>query len=60
MAAGDYVSVFSQANSEEAELALECTEFKTDVKGEGKELVSVQKPWPSHSGIETEDYETSK
>ena len=60
MAAGECVSVFSQADSEEAELALERTELKTDVKGKRKELVSFQKPWPSHSGIETEDYETSK
>lgn len=41
MAAGEYVSVFSQADSEEAELALERTELKTDVKGERKELSSI-------------------
>jgi VIT1/CCC1 family predicted Fe2+/Mn2+ transporter len=41
MAAGEYVSVFSQADSEEAELALEGTELKTDVKGERKELSSI-------------------
>ena len=41
MAAGEYVSVFSQADSEEAELALERTELKNDVKGERKELSSI-------------------
>lgn len=41
MAAGEYVSVFSQADSEEAELALERTELKIDVKGERKELSSI-------------------
>ena len=46
MAAGEYVSVFSQADSEEAELALERTELKTDVKGERKELVRFHKLWP--------------
>jgi VIT1/CCC1 family predicted Fe2+/Mn2+ transporter len=41
MAAGEYVSVFSQADSEEAELALERRELKTDIKGESKELSSI-------------------
>jgi VIT1/CCC1 family predicted Fe2+/Mn2+ transporter len=41
MAAGEYVSVHSQADTEEAELALERTELKTDNKGEHKELASI-------------------
>jgi VIT1/CCC1 family predicted Fe2+/Mn2+ transporter len=41
MAAGEYVSVHSQADSEEAELALERTELKTDNKGEHKELAAI-------------------
>jgi VIT1/CCC1 family predicted Fe2+/Mn2+ transporter len=41
MAAGEYVSVHSQADSEEAELALERTELKTDNKGEHKELTAI-------------------
>ena len=41
MAAGEYVSVHSQADSEEAELALERTELKTDSKGEHKELSAI-------------------
>ncbi len=41
MAAGEYVSVHSQADSEEAELALERTELKTDGKGEHKELSAI-------------------
>ena len=38
MAAGEYVSVHSQADTEEAELNLERTELKEDDKGEQKEL----------------------
>jgi VIT1/CCC1 family predicted Fe2+/Mn2+ transporter len=41
MAAGEYVSVHSQADSEEAELALERTELKTDNTGEHKELTAI-------------------
>src|ERR1017187_9712090 len=41
MAAGEYVSVHSQADTEEAELALERTELKTDNKGEHKELSAI-------------------
>ena len=41
MAAGEYVSVHSQADSEEAELALERTELRTDNKGEHKELAAI-------------------
>ena len=41
MAAGEYVSVHSQADSEEAELALERTELRTDNKGEHKELTAI-------------------
>jgi VIT1/CCC1 family predicted Fe2+/Mn2+ transporter len=41
MAAGEYVSVHSQADTEEAELALEHTELKTDSKGEHKELMAI-------------------
>jgi len=41
MAAGEYVSVHSQADSEEAELALERTELKNDNKGEHKELTAI-------------------
>jgi VIT1/CCC1 family predicted Fe2+/Mn2+ transporter len=41
MAAGEYVSVHSQADTEEAELALERTELKSDNKGEHKELSAI-------------------
>ena len=41
MAAGEYVSVHSQADSEEAELALERRELKTDSPGEHKELAAI-------------------
>jgi VIT1/CCC1 family predicted Fe2+/Mn2+ transporter len=41
MAAGEYVSVHSQADTEEAELNLERTELKTDNKGEHKELAAI-------------------
>jgi VIT1/CCC1 family predicted Fe2+/Mn2+ transporter len=41
MAAGEYVSVHSQADTEEAELALERTELKNDNKGEHKELAAI-------------------
>ena len=41
MAAGEYVSVHSQADSEEAELALERRELKTDNVGEHKELAAI-------------------
>src|SRR5277367_2111149 len=41
MAAGEYVSVHSQADNEEAELALELSELKTDNAGEHKELAAL-------------------
>src|ERR1039457_5109031 len=41
MAAGEYVSVHSQADTEEAELALERTELKEDNQGEHKELMAI-------------------
>lgn len=41
MAAGEYVSVHSQADTEEAELNLERTELKNDNKGEHKELAAI-------------------
>jgi len=41
MAAGEYVSVHSQADTEEAELELERTELKTDDKGEHQELMAI-------------------
>jgi VIT1/CCC1 family predicted Fe2+/Mn2+ transporter len=41
MAAGEYVSVHSQADTEEAELNLERTELRTDTKGEHKELAAI-------------------
>ncbi|MGH9617104.1 MAG: VIT1/CCC1 transporter family protein [Acidobacteriaceae bacterium] len=41
MAAGEYVSVHSQADTEGAELDLERHELKTDNKGEHKELAAI-------------------
>jgi vacuolar iron transporter family protein len=41
MAAGEYVSVHSQADSEQAELNLERGELKEDNKGEHEELVAI-------------------
>jgi VIT1/CCC1 family predicted Fe2+/Mn2+ transporter len=41
MAAGEYVSVHSQADTEKADLALERAELKTDDKGEHKELMAI-------------------
>jgi len=41
MAAGEYVSVHSQADTEEAELNLERTELREDNKGEQKELMAI-------------------
>lgn len=41
MAAGEYVSVHSQADREEAELALERTELRTDNAGEHKNLAAI-------------------
>ena len=41
MAAGEYVSVQSQADTEEAELNLERTELKEDNQGEHKELMAI-------------------
>src|SRR6202166_3406997 len=41
MAAGEYVSVHSQADTEQADLALERAELKTDNTGEHKELAAI-------------------
>jgi VIT1/CCC1 family predicted Fe2+/Mn2+ transporter len=41
MAAGEYVSVHSQADAEQADLALEREELKTDDKGERRELAAI-------------------
>src|ERR1700737_5528056 len=41
MAAGEYVSVHSQADTEDAELKLERRELKADEKGERKELMAI-------------------
>ena len=41
MAAGEYVSVRSQADSEGAALALEKRELETDSEGEHKELTAI-------------------
>ncbi|HXJ06299.1 MAG TPA: VIT family protein [Candidatus Acidoferrum sp.] len=41
MAAGEYVSVHSQADTEQAELDLERSELKADDKGERKELAAI-------------------
>ncbi|HUX43896.1 MAG TPA: VIT family protein [Terracidiphilus sp.] len=41
MAAGEYVSVHSQADTEKADLALERTELKEDAKGELQELKEI-------------------
>ena len=41
MAAGEYVSVHSQADTEQADLKLERAELKTDDAGERKELAAI-------------------
>jgi vacuolar iron transporter family protein len=41
MAAGEYVSVYSQADTEHADLELERAELKADDKGEHKELMAI-------------------
>ncbi len=41
MAAGEYVSVHSQADTEKADLKLERAELKTDDRGEHKELAAI-------------------
>src|SRR5579863_8874471 len=41
MAAGEYVSVYSQADTEQADLNLERAELKADEKGEHKELAAI-------------------
>jgi VIT1/CCC1 family predicted Fe2+/Mn2+ transporter len=41
MAAGEYVSVHSQADTEKADLKLERAELKTDEEGERKELAAI-------------------
>ena len=41
MAAGEYVSVHSQADTEQADLALERSELKLDAPGEHKELTAI-------------------
>jgi vacuolar iron transporter family protein len=47
MAAGEYVSVHSQAATEEAELKLERAELNADDKGEHKELMDLTRHGPS-------------
>ena len=44
MAAGEYVSVHSQADTEKADLELERSELKTDNKGEHEELAEIYIP----------------
>jgi VIT family len=46
MAAGEYVSVHSQAATEEAELKLERAELNADDKGEHKELMDLTRHGP--------------
>ncbi len=41
MAAGEYVSVHSQADSEQADLAREAKELESDVEGEHRELAAI-------------------
>ena len=41
MAAGEYVSVHSQADTEQADLKLERKELKTDIEGEHRELAAI-------------------
>lgn len=41
MAAGEYISVHSQEDTEQADLALERTELKTDTSGEHAELAAI-------------------
>ena len=41
MAAGEYVSVHSQADTEQADLKLERNELRTDDKGEHQELAAI-------------------
>src|SRR5712672_3387501 len=41
MAAGEYVSVSSQADTEQADLARERAELRADDKGEHKELMAI-------------------
>jgi hypothetical protein len=41
MAAGEYVSVHSQADTEQADLARERAELRADDKGEHKELMAI-------------------
>lgn len=41
MAAGEYVAVHSQADTEQADLALERTELKLDAPGEHRELSAI-------------------
>jgi vacuolar iron transporter family protein len=41
MKAGEYVSVHSQKDTEEVDLALERTELRTDDSGEHKELATI-------------------
>ena len=41
MAAGEYVSVHSQADTEQADLALERTELRSDNRGEHRELTAI-------------------
>ena len=55
MAAGEYVSVSSQADAERADLALEQRELRSDPVGEREELAEIyrtagsRRSWPSRS-----------
>ena len=52
MASGEYVSVHSQADTEEAELELERTELKTNLKGEHVDG-NLRGSWPPACACET-------
>ena len=44
MAAGEYVSVHSQADTEHADLKREHTELEADDEGEHQELAAIRRP----------------
>jgi len=48
MAAGEYVSVHSQKDTEQADLALESVELRSDFSGERKELAAIYKIGRAH------------
>jgi VIT1/CCC1 family predicted Fe2+/Mn2+ transporter len=49
MTAGEYVSVHSQKDTEQADLALERTELSVNDKGEHQELAAIYVPRPRSS-----------